>query len=130
MISRKEWSETYLFCFVCGRSTFMAPPCANWPNRLETHEIARGPHRAKALKEPCCWLRVCPDCHEEMAGCPVVVQLALKKMHDSEHYDRQRVNTIRRRAKEAITETEVDVVVDLLDSGATIDECAQTVKGA
>ena len=100
-MTREEWSQCHTYCMVCGSFSH------SWP--LETHEIARGPHRAQALREPAAWIRTCHACHmDTLDGMPVVQQLAIKKKHDPESYDRVTVNRLRRRADEAITEEEVD----------------------
>ena len=81
---------------------------------LETHEIANGPARQRALDEPATWLRLCGRCHRGPHGVhhkghwPIVRQLALKKVCDSRNYDRVLVNRLRGRADDAITEEEVD----------------------
>lgn len=101
-MTRDEW--TYLFdkCMVCGRKA------------SEIHEIACGPSRQKALEEPAAWLWLCAECHRGKNGVhnyavwPISRQLAIKRRADPEHYDRVRVNRLRGRADEAITEAEVD----------------------
>lgn len=106
MITRSEWSRQHCYCFVCGFSS-----CDGYG--LETHEIARGYARAKSMTEPSTWLRACnsqtkEDCHRrKLDGMSIVKQLALKKRFDPEHYNRQRVNVLRRRQPDAITEAEV-----------------------
>ena len=106
-MTRDEWRETYLFCFACGKSSFSGAG-------LEIHEIACGPARKKALKEPSTWLRLCAECHRGKNGVhnyavwPIARQLFLKKCHDPEHYDRVAANRLRGRADNAITEEEVD----------------------
>ena len=107
MITRREWSKQHCYCFVCGYSSFTG-------YGLETHEIVRGSGRKKSMTEPSTWLRACnsqteQDCHRrKLDGMPIVQQLALKKLHDKEHYNRQRVNVLRRRQPDAITEAEVN----------------------
>jgi hypothetical protein len=125
----------FLFCFVCSRSSFRGHGYAKdiGPWRLETHEIARGAYRARAIKEPAAWLRVCEGtsggCHTRLGGCPVVIQLALKKKTDPEHYDRERVNQLRNRAPSAITEAEVDEVAGWLELGETVEGCKKRLLG-
>lgn len=114
-LTRSEWSQDFDFCFACGRSNRIGygddPGGALW--WLETHEIAGGPSRQKSLREPATWLRVCSDCHRGPRGLhhkgvwPVVRQLALKRLYDPQYYNRRRVNELRGRAPEAITEREV-----------------------
>lgn len=75
----------------------------------DPHEIPRGSHREKALFERCAWLALCRECHEEMdsyAKWPIAKQLALKALR-CDSYDRRRVNELRNRAPEAISESEV-----------------------
>jgi hypothetical protein len=50
-------------------------------------------------------------------GMPIARQLAYKLIHDPEHYDRQRVNVLRRRQPDAVTEREVAMEVRLLIIG-------------
>jgi len=103
-ITRAEWAREHAQCMICGE---------RWIDHLHVHEIACGPARAKALEEPATWLRLCWRCHLDDDGVhnyavwPIVRQLALKKVHDPEHYDRVKVNELRGRAAEAITEAEV-----------------------
>lgn len=103
MITRRQWSADHDYCMACGAR-----------RGLETHEIASGPARQKALKIPATWLRLCNGCHQGDEGFdnyavwPIVRQLALKKRCDPEYYDRVQVNLLRGRAPEAITEAEVD----------------------
>jgi hypothetical protein len=126
--TREEWRATYLFCFACGRTSFRGEGYDETigPWHFEVHEIARGNHRKRALTEPAAWLQLCEGtnggCHTNMDGAPIVYQLALKKMHDPEHYNRETVNRLRRRAADAITEAEVDAVVKQLESGVAFDD--------
>lgn len=93
-------------CWACGRPSYAYPP-------HEEHHITSGVHR-KAGKEVLANLvRVCRDCHtgnESMhtGAWPIARQLALKKIHDPDTYDRVEVNLLRSRQPEAITEDEVD----------------------
>jgi len=78
-------------------------------NVLEVHEIPRGPHRKAALTQTSCFLATCRACHQgELDSMGIPEQLAIKRALDPEHYDRIRVNLIRARQPEAITEEEVD----------------------
>jgi len=101
-ISRTEWGKQFDTCWICGKGHSYA----DW-RWLETHECCRGPFRAAAVKEPAAWLRVCNHCHAEnlpsLAG-----QLALKKKFDPENYDRVKVNQLRHRQPDAVSEEEVD----------------------
>lgn len=106
MITRAQWSEQQCSCFVCGYTSLTG-------YGLETHEIVRGSGREKSLTEPSTWIRACNyktpnDCHRrKLDGMPIVMQLVLKKKFDPEHYNRERVNVLRHRQPDAITEAEV-----------------------
>jgi hypothetical protein len=76
------WKKEQRGCWVCGRNQ-------HWLG-FHCHEIANGPDRAKARREPACWLFACRDCHERLhdkAEWPMVRQLALKMSHDPQRYD-------------------------------------------
>ncbi len=106
-ITRRQWSKQHDTCMVCGA----------WRN-LHTHEIPRGPAKAAAMDEPAAWLRVCGVCHDALGDYgqwPPARQIALKKMRDNEHYDRVKVNVLRRRHPDAITESEVQVWVKRME---------------
>ena len=68
------------------------------------------------MLEPATWLRTCWACHAAaLDDMPIVEQLALKKIHDIECYDRLAVNLIRRpNAPECITESEVNAAMEIL----------------
>ena len=111
MITRDEWSEEQWGCMACDHRWHNS--IHRWHNNiLHTHEIVTRACNANSPNEPCTWLRVCRECHGQMVGgtsaWPIARQLALKKLRDPEHYDRQRVNVLRGRAPDAITEEEVD----------------------
>jgi len=103
LITRGLWSHLHDACMVCGSR-----------DNLETHEIANGAAREASLAIPATWLRVCQECHQGPRGLhhkgvwPVARQLALKKWHDPEYYDRVWVNLLRGRDEGAITEADVD----------------------
>lgn len=80
----------------------------------ELHEISRGPARAKSLNVEAALLHLCRECHWKMGALPVAAQLALKKLAGS-GYDRQRVNELRGRQPDAITEQEVDEWIHKFD---------------
>ncbi len=108
MITRRQWSEQFCFCFKCGYESLCG-------TNLETHEIANGPARQAALTEPVTWLRLCDGfidgCHaalHDKGEWPIARQLALKKLRDPGRYDRVQVNLLRYTEPEAITEAEVD----------------------
>lgn len=114
-ITRTEWSWQFDRCFACNQRHNHAA----WWMRLQTHEIARGPAKQAAMKEPAAWLRVCRQCHDAMddySKWPIARQLALKKLRDPEHYDRVKVNELRGEAPESITEEEVDEWVEKMRS--------------
>lgn len=119
-ITRRQWSEQHDTCMACGYTSR--------PWFLETHEIANGPARQAALKEPATWLRVCLDCHHGPNGLhnkgewPVARQLALKLTCDPEHYDRVQVNLLRGRQPEAITEDEVDEWVKRMENACHVQQ--------
>ena len=96
---RREFLIEFPCCMVCGEPSVCV------------HEIARGACRKVAYGERCAWLATCAVCNcgplTDVSQWPVVRQLALKQQYDPEHYDRCRVNTMRGRCPEAITEAEV-----------------------
>ncbi len=108
-MTREEWAEGQDYCWVCG---WRAGEYRTGKWKLETHEIARGPARAAAMDCPAAWVRTCNVCHtyelDDLKRWPIARQLALKKKHDPEHYNRVAVNVLRHRDPEAITEAEVE----------------------
>lgn len=97
---RDQFAEDFQCCMVCGKR-----------GGLQTHEIARGPHRRKAYGKRCCWLRLCEECHDacgRYAQWPIQKQLALKMLRDPKHYDLDQFNAIRSRSILAVTQDEVD----------------------
>lgn len=107
-MNRTDWGKRNHNCFVCGAI-----------RGLETHEVARGIHRSQAVKEPCAWLRLCGKCHTEIHKHPlewtIVRQLAVKLIHDPEHYDRRqvcRIRSIRDQLPDMVTEQEVARLVN------------------
>ena len=117
-MNRREFGETYMFCFLCGYSR----PSGE---HLQTHEMCSGPMRARALKEPATWLCLCDDfahgCHTLLQGIGrdgvalMAIPLALKLMHDPEHYDLAAVNRIGGGAKNQTTQAEVEAMVRRLE---------------
>ncbi|MGO9108532.1 MAG: hypothetical protein ACLP9L_04800 [Thermoguttaceae bacterium] len=99
-IDRTTWGKQHDRCWLCGKRGSETVP-------LQTHEIARGPARQAAMKEPAAWLRLCNDCHAGRMP-DIATQLALKRRYDDEHYDRVAVNLLRSRQPEAISEADVD----------------------
>jgi hypothetical protein len=108
---RDPWRHMWRFKTDGGRCMICWERCPN----PEVHEIPRGPHRRAALTQNCCYLATCSLCHQgELDSMPIVDQLAIKKALDPENYDRARVNIIRQRQPEAITEQEVDLALTAL----------------
>ena len=110
------WDKSYGVCMLC-----LWKPGTRWPHEawysdgLETHEIARGSNRSKAILEPSTFLRACRFCHQEkLDSMPFAQQLAYKMIRDPIHYDRSRVMVILDRADTAVTQDEVDAAVELL----------------
>lgn len=97
--ARVIWGARFHKCMACGGD-----------GALETHEIARGPHRQKAMREPATWLRLCRACHDKMgtAEWPIERQLQLKADCDPDYYDLAAVNRCRAREEDAITQEQVD----------------------
>jgi hypothetical protein len=93
---RKAFADEFVRC--------MSLWCGNIAT--DTHEMARGPARRAAYGERCAWLRLCRRCHDGI-GSDVAYQLAVKAMNDLDFYDRIRVNQLRGREDDAITEREV-----------------------
>lgn len=97
--ARDQFAFEFTKCWVCGKHAH------------DTHEIVRGAMRHLGYTHRSCWIRTCRRCHDQELGdlsrWPVARQLALKKEHDPEHYDRVEVNLLRRRQPDSITESEV-----------------------
>jgi hypothetical protein len=74
---------------------------------LHVHHIVRGANLDAARNEPAGYFRVCAECHEDKMP-DVAGQLAVKRWYDPEHYDRMKVNLLRGRQPEAITERDVE----------------------
>ena len=115
-MNRAQWSKCFGFCMVCGYSTFQ-------PGGLHTHEITGGCNRKRALNEPACWLRVCPECHPKLVSSMegLIYQLALKKTYDPEHYNLAAFLRVWRPNGDgtAITEAEVDAAMKTLGRNET-----------
>jgi hypothetical protein len=96
--ARAEFLRNTPLCMDCG----LCPP-------EHCHEIASGPARSKAIHEPVCWLSLCGPCHTRAhEKRDLARELALKAIVDfGAHYDRQRVNELRGRSPDAISEVEV-----------------------
>ncbi len=79
----------------------------------DTHEISSGGSRQVGFGDRATWLAVCRKCHNDIhhnhkTKWPLARQLAAKKKHDPEYYDRKRVLEIKGLAETAVTEEEVD----------------------
>jgi len=104
MTSRKGWTDRNWYCWRCGST-----------HNIQTHHILRGIFRANANVGLACLLRLCERCHngkihEQPKYWTLTKQLAIKYLHDPEHYDRQKVNEInslREVDRDRITEQEV-----------------------
>lgn len=99
---RQAFRESWAWCWICGEAA------------TDIHEIARGCHRAQSLAERCNWIRCCRSCHADLSDYgrfPVVWQYALKLIWDQDFYDRIRINELRGRASEAVTDAEVREVM-------------------
>lgn len=93
---RSEFEESFPLCMIC-------------PNEAtDTHEISRGPGRQNSLGERCALLRLCRRHHDELhRSWTVGQQYVLKALMDVEHFDRQRLNELRGRNKDAIDERDM-----------------------
>lgn len=80
-------------------------------DNLCCHEIARGVHRKAALKHRFAQLVACDECNmgrlNDYSKCPIVRQLAIKLLSDSDWFDLAAFNKLRGRAEGAITLAEV-----------------------
>ncbi len=114
----QQWLSEHIYCFGCGWRYDGSWGASAGRFALHAHHIPRGVHREKALYELSAILRLCNVCHDgRFDGMPVVRQLAYKKLRDPEHYDRVRVNELRGRQSDAVTEAEVDAEVALMQEG-------------
>lgn len=101
-------------CWICGhgpRNPWRRKPreCSE----LSVHEIARGPHRERALGRPEALLVTCWWCNSQKLTdrrkWPEARQLAALKRHSPKAYDLEAYNRlVRPRAPNRITEEEVD----------------------
>lgn len=102
---REAWAEQFNRCWICfctARNVSVTGP------GLETHEIASRAQAPNRWAEKCNYFRSCPTCHREVLSwiCEAL-QLAYKRMNDPENYDRVKVNLMRGRQTNAISESEV-----------------------
>jgi hypothetical protein len=113
-ITRRQWAKEHN---VCMAGLIFPPVNPQW-SWLETHEIARGPVRQRALGVPATWLRLCNIHHDEVDNLliwPIAKQLALKFIFDRKYYDRVAVNLLRGRDPDAVSEAEVQAYVQELE---------------
>lgn len=106
--ARKAYKAEFLMCHRCCKRP-----------ATDTHEIARGTHKAAAMKEPCTWLALCRTDHDEMGDYsiwPVARQLALKLVADPNRFDLKKFNKLRGRNERAITLDEVTQYLELKDT--------------
>ncbi len=113
-MTREQWKREQTKCWMCGYNPNTWNPGADW-NWLEVHEIARGPARQAALKEPAAWVSTCARCHRGVLdSMPAVMQLAYKKLNDPENYDRVKVIKLKWWDDEAVSEAEVDAAIETI----------------
>jgi hypothetical protein len=95
---RTAWGQRFDVCWVCGAE-----------HNLQVHEIASRAQAPLRWADKRNYFRACGECNGDFLNwCPEAVQLALKSLHDSKHYDREFVNELRHRATEAIPERTVN----------------------
>ena len=105
--AREAYKAGILFCQVCNKR----PP-------VDLHEIARGVHRRRGVKERCTWLCVCRRCHDELGDYsiwPITRQLAVKMLSDPAFFDLKKFNELRDRSPEAITLGDVTKHLQLIE---------------
>ena len=90
MTFAQKWPQ----CWLCP-STFA----------VETHHIARGANGRP--NDECNLIRVCFRCHRKVETYPIAHQIALVAYNNPDAYDRQRVNLLRNRSQDAVTESQV-----------------------
>ena len=98
--ARRTFAMEHEACCVCGER-----------KEITVHEIVRGAFREKGYQERCTWLPACFDCnsgplHSHIEW-PIAYQLALKAICDLEYYDRRKVNELRGRSPDDVTEMDV-----------------------
>ena len=99
------WAENQTCCWSCGRK-------GSWPVSLQIHHFVRGCNRH--ANEMATLGAACEKCHrEEHNGhsLGLLRWMALKVLYDAEYADRVKVNTLRGRAPDAISEAELAVEV-------------------
>lgn len=96
---REKYRRKFKQCQNCGEP------------RKHIHELVTRGQSSKAVEYRCCFLALCEDCHNEIhrtSEWPIERQLALKQRVDPEGYDLAKVNELRGRGPNAITQEEVD----------------------
>lgn len=100
-------------CDICGHSP--RHPWRTKPrecSQLCVHEIACGPHRLKAIDQPCATLVLCWWCNGEVvtdkSAWPEARQLALLRRRAPQCYDLVAYNALVGRGSRRITEDDVD----------------------
>ena len=102
--ARREWASEFKECWLCGSHA-----------DLQTHEIASRAQSPRGWADERNYLRACAGCNGDFLNwLPEVVQLALKRINDPTRYDRELVNTLRHRAANAITQSDVELWEALL----------------
>ena len=96
---RERYRRRHPYCQLCGKP------------RKHIHEIATRAKSEEAVKHRCNLLALCFEHHEELhdlAKWPIARQYALKQRVDPEGYCREKLNELRGRAADAISEAQVD----------------------
>ena len=117
-LTRTLWGMQFDRCWCCQ---IHANDARLQGRPLETHEIRGGAVRARSVQMPAAWIRLCSECHDDLqCACDYAYMMALKKVHDPEHYDRVAVNSLlspNRRGgwdNGPVTESEVDEKVGMV----------------
>ena len=93
---RQLWSQSMRSCWICGSVL-----------NLQTHEIASRA-KTKEWRHVENYVRACQLCHAmNLSWMPTDSQLALKLLHDPEHFDSGLINRLRGRAETAVTAEDV-----------------------
>jgi len=96
-----QWASQWNRCWRCGTR-------GTWPESLVIHHFVRGVFRH--ANDLATTVILCQECHEaEHNGdaLGLLGMLSIKRSADACHYDRQRVNLLRGRAVNAITEEDI-----------------------
>lgn len=101
----ESFAQEFNRCWLCGTLAVNT-----WPPKIEIHHIVRGPLRQQAREEWCVLVATCQRCHQQyLDGMELATQLALKKINDPEHHDRLKVNELRHRAPDSVSEVDVKI---------------------